>query len=144
VLVHRIAGGLHHKNISAANVLQQLEVNLAIGKALHLGLTQRHADVLANLLRQSPVCRSGKNLEALVVRIGASPLLLCRLLACAFFRMRCLIRRFRFQYRFVLHKILPSWLALVVLPKLCLAIMLPGLSRPAGKPALQKPDWLGD
>ena len=50
VLVHRIAGGLHHKHIHAAHVLEQLEVHLAVGKALQLGLADRHADVL----RRSP------------------------------------------------------------------------------------------
>jgi hypothetical protein len=48
VLVHRIAGGLHHKNIYAAHVLEQLKVDLAVGKTLQLGLADLDADVLAD------------------------------------------------------------------------------------------------
>ncbi len=55
MLVYRIAGGLHHEDIRAANVFEQLEVNLAVGKTLHPGLAQRNADVLANLLRQHAI-----------------------------------------------------------------------------------------
>ena len=50
MLVHRIAGGLHHEDICAANVFKQLEINFAVGEALHLGLAQRDTDVLADLL----------------------------------------------------------------------------------------------
>jgi len=66
VLVHRAAGGLDQKHIHAAHVLEQLKVNLAIGKPLQLGFAQRHADELADLLRERTVGRSAENLEALV------------------------------------------------------------------------------
>ena len=52
-----IAGGLHDKDVDAANVLEQLEVDFAIGEALELGLAQRNADVAADLLSQRPVGR---------------------------------------------------------------------------------------
>ena len=52
VLIHGVACGLHQKHIHAANVLQQLKVNLAIGKSLQLGLAQRYADEIADLLGQ--------------------------------------------------------------------------------------------
>ncbi len=54
MLIHRIAGRLHHKNIDAAHIFQQLEVDLAVGEALHLGLAHRNSDVAANLLGQRP------------------------------------------------------------------------------------------
>ena len=75
VLVHRIAGGLHHEYIRAADILEQLEVNFAVGKALHLGLAQRDADVLADLLRQRAVGRPRKDLEALVFAVRPRALL---------------------------------------------------------------------
>ncbi len=67
MLVHRIAGGLHHKNIYAAHILKQLKVNFTVGKALHLGLADLDADVLADSLSQLWVCRAAKQLEALVL-----------------------------------------------------------------------------
>ena len=66
MLVHGVACGLYQKHIHAANILQQLKVHLAIGEALQLGLAQRHADKLADLLAQCAIGRSAKNLEALV------------------------------------------------------------------------------
>ena len=48
MLIHRIAGGLHHKNIYAAHVLEELEVNFAVSKALHLGFADLDADILAD------------------------------------------------------------------------------------------------
>ena len=76
VLVHRIAGGLHHKHIHAAHVLEQLEVDFAVGKALNLGLAHRNADVAADLLGQRPVGRAAEELEALVLAQIAGPLAL--------------------------------------------------------------------
>ena len=57
MLVHRVAGGLHHKHIHAAHIFKQLKVDFAVGKALDLGLAHRNADVAANLLGQRPVGR---------------------------------------------------------------------------------------
>ena len=67
VLIHRIAGGLHHKNIHAAHVLEQLKVNLAVGKPLQLHLPHRHADMPRHFLSQPRIRRPGKQLEALVL-----------------------------------------------------------------------------
>ena len=49
VLVSRIAGGLDEEDVGAADVFEQLEVNLAIREALELGLADRHAEELADL-----------------------------------------------------------------------------------------------
>ena len=50
--------GCTTKHIHAAHVLEQLEVDLAVGKALNLGLAHRNADVAADLLGQRPVGRA--------------------------------------------------------------------------------------
>ena len=71
VLVHRIAGGLHHENIHAAHVLKQLEVDLAVGKALQLGLAHRNPDVLADGLGQLGVGGAAEELEAFVLAQAA-------------------------------------------------------------------------
>ena len=76
VLVHRIAGGLHHKDIHSAHILEELEVNLAVGKALNLDLAHRNPDVAADLLSQRAVRRAAEELEALVLAQVTGPLAL--------------------------------------------------------------------
>jgi hypothetical protein len=76
VLVHRIAGGLHHKHIHAAHVLKELEVHFAVGKALNLGFAHRNPDVAADLLGQRAVGGAAEELEALVLAQVAGPLAL--------------------------------------------------------------------
>ena len=48
VVVDRGAGGLHHEAVHAADVLVDLDVDLAVGEALDLGAAQRLAQVLAH------------------------------------------------------------------------------------------------
>ncbi len=67
MLIHRIASGLHHKNINSANVLEQLKVHFAIGKSLQLGFTDLDADMLANGLCELGVGRAAEELESLVL-----------------------------------------------------------------------------
>ena len=67
VLVHRIAGGLHHEHVHAANVLEQLEIDFAVGEALQLGLAHRHADVTCRSPRPAAGWPSAEDLEALVL-----------------------------------------------------------------------------
>ena len=67
MLVHRIAGGLHHKYIYAAHVLEQLEEDLAVGKALQLGFADLDADMLADRVGQLGIRRAAEQLEALVI-----------------------------------------------------------------------------
>ena len=76
VLVDGIAGGLHDEDVDAADILEQLEVDFAIGKALQLGLAHRDADVAADLFGQRPVGRAAEELEAPVLAQIASPLAL--------------------------------------------------------------------
>ena len=130
MLVHRVAGGLHHEHIHAAHV-QELEV-LAVGKALDLGLAHGDADVAANLLCKRPVGRPAEELEALVFAQIAGPLALggrlglLRLAAvlepasCAAFLDRCRLSPAGYSLpllpsTFPLHlRLPPSWVALAV------------------------------
>ena len=88
MLIHRIASGLHHKNINSANVLEQLKVHFAIGKSLQLGFTDFDADMLANGLCELGVGRAAEELESLVLAQIARLLALRRRFAilslCAF------------------------------------------------------------
>ena len=79
VLIHRITGGLHHKYIHAAHVLEQLKVDLAVGKALQLGLAHLDPNVQADLFSQCPVGRTREELE---------PLVLAQIAGCACVRER--------------------------------------------------------
>jgi hypothetical protein len=65
MLIDRKAGRLNDENIRAANVFQQLEVNLTIGKPLHARFAQRHSHKLADLFGKSLVGFAGEDLEAL-------------------------------------------------------------------------------
>src|SRR5580658_6557146 len=71
VLVDRIARRLDDKDVNAPDVFQKLEVHLAVGKALQLGLAHLHANVAANLFSERPVGGPGEELEALVFRQAA-------------------------------------------------------------------------
>src|ERR1035441_4156373 len=76
MLVHRVAGGLDDKNIDAAHVLQQLKVNFAVGKALHLGFAHLNPNVSGDLLGQRPVGRAAEKFEPFVLAQVAAPLAL--------------------------------------------------------------------
>ena len=76
MLINRITCGLDDEHIHTAHVLQQLEVDFAIGKALHLGFTYRYADVTSNLFGQRPVGRAAEELEPFVLAQVAAPLAL--------------------------------------------------------------------
>ena len=76
MLVDRIAGGLHDKDIDAANIFEKLEVDFAIGKALQLGLADRNSDVAADLFSKRTVGRAAEELEAPVLAEVASALAL--------------------------------------------------------------------
>ena len=47
--VHRIAGRLDDEDIRAAHVLQDLDVDFAVGELREIGLPERHAEEVANL-----------------------------------------------------------------------------------------------
>ena len=67
MLIHRVTRRLNDEYVHAANIFQQLEVDLAIGESLRLGFAQRNSDMLGNLLCQRPVRRAAEKLESLVV-----------------------------------------------------------------------------
>src|SRR5487761_1785123 len=73
MLVDRIAGRLHDKNVGPANILQKLKVHFSVREPLQAYFAQRHSDKLANLFRQRQVGSSREDLKALVlaVRLGA-------------------------------------------------------------------------
>jgi hypothetical protein len=86
MLVHRTARRLHHKDISPAHILLNLDVHLAVAETRHQGLPARHAEKIANLIGQRLVRRAAKNLELLVHPRAR--------LALRFFEAR--VERFRF------------------------------------------------
>ena len=55
VVVHRRAGRLHDEAVHAADVLVDLDVDLAVGEARHLGAAERRLDVPADRLRELAV-----------------------------------------------------------------------------------------
>ena len=121
VLIHRKTSRLHDKNIHAADVLEQLKVNLSVGKTLQLALAQLHPDMGTNILGQFAVGRTGEDLEPLVFAQTPGTLALrfhlarrCWLLGHA---PNLLLRGGNRQNTgFSLHTNLPSWFALVVPP----------------------------
>ena len=88
VLIDGIAGGLDDEDVDAADVLEKLEVDFAIGEALQFDLADGNADVTADLFRQRAVRRSAEKLEAPVLAEIASPLAL----GCGFRILRLLVR----------------------------------------------------
>ena len=57
-VVRRSAGRLDHEDVAAADVLVDLDRDLAVGEAPDLGLAEPDLQVPAELLRQHPVRRS--------------------------------------------------------------------------------------
>src|ERR1700679_3995796 len=96
MLVDRVTRRLNEKHIRTANVLEQLKMNLAIGESLQPGLAQRHTDELADLLGQSPIGRSAKNLHALVFTRAGGSLFFRRLGLAVLARER--VRRLRARF----------------------------------------------
>ena len=76
MLVNWITRRLHHENVHAAHIFQQLEVDFAVGKTLNLDLAHRNSDVAANLRGQRRIGRAAEELEALVLAQVAAPLAL--------------------------------------------------------------------
>src|SRR5579863_6197001 len=76
MLIDGIAGGLDDEDIDAAYVLEQLEVDFAIGEALNLRFSDGDSDIAADFVGEGPIGGAGKELEALVLTeiAGALPL----------------------------------------------------------------------
>ena len=68
MVVHRKAARLDDKNIGAANVFENLKINLAVAEAAQLGFTQRDLQVLADAFREREVRRARENFKAVVVQ----------------------------------------------------------------------------
>jgi hypothetical protein len=69
MVIDRIGAGLHHEDIRAANILQDLKVDLAITEAAQLRAADIHAQIAADALRELRVGASGKDLEFFVDQI---------------------------------------------------------------------------
>ncbi len=67
MLVHRIAGRLHHEDIGPAHVLLDLHIRLAVGELVDARLPQGQTEKLANILGQRVVGSAGKNLPLVVL-----------------------------------------------------------------------------
>src|SRR5882757_3423998 len=76
MLIHRETRRLHKKYVRAANILEQLKVNLSIREPLQASLAHRNSNELADLLAQRYVRGSAKNLHALVLTLPRSALFL--------------------------------------------------------------------
>ena len=63
----RRAGRLHHETIGAADVFENLEIDLAVGEALEFDLAQFQPELPAHLLRQRRVGAAGEDLDAVGV-----------------------------------------------------------------------------
>src|SRR4029077_8561897 len=68
MVVHREATRLDNKNIGAANVLENLKINLAVAEAAQLGFAKRDLQVLADAFREREVRRARENFKAVVVQ----------------------------------------------------------------------------
>src|SRR5690349_3290419 len=71
--IHRIAARLDDENISAAHVLENLKINLAIAEAAQLGFTQRHLQMLADAFCQRQIGGARENFKAVVVHEALAP-----------------------------------------------------------------------
>src|SRR5205807_5506114 len=69
MMIDGIGARLHHKHVRAANILQNLKINLAVAEAAQLGASHVHAQVAADALSQFRVRASGKDLELFVDQI---------------------------------------------------------------------------
>ena len=56
MLIYGKAGRLHQKDVSAANIFEQLEVDFAVSKALQLGFPDRNTDVACYFVGERAVC----------------------------------------------------------------------------------------
>src|ERR1019366_5190385 len=65
--IHGRTGGLDHKDVLSAHVFAKLNVDLAVRKLLHHGLTLLEFQGVANLLRQGWIRVAREHLEAVVV-----------------------------------------------------------------------------
>src|SRR5262249_8858014 len=73
VVIHQMMARLHDENVSAADVFQNLEINLAITESAQQRLAQRNIQMAADALRENGVCHAGKNLKSVVIHSAGSP-----------------------------------------------------------------------
>src|SRR5215469_7497763 len=73
VVIHRVMARLHDEDVCAADVFQNLEINLAITEPAQQCLAQRNIQVFADAFREHGVRRAGKNLKPVVIHSEFSP-----------------------------------------------------------------------
>src|SRR5436853_514577 len=69
MMIDRIGACLYHEHIRAANILQNLKIDLAIAEATELRAPDIHAQIAADALGELRVRASGKDLELFVDQI---------------------------------------------------------------------------
>src|ERR1700733_7312536 len=73
-----MAARLDDKDVGAAHVLENLQINLAIAEAFEPHLAEPGAQVLADALRQGAIRCARKDFEAIVVHSSVAPINLRR------------------------------------------------------------------
>ena len=65
--------GLHHKNVRASHIFQNLKMYFAVAEAAQARLPDRYIQMLANAVRQRGVGGTRKNFEPVVVQNAIAP-----------------------------------------------------------------------
>src|SRR5277367_3377308 len=64
---------LHHKNVRAPHILQNLKVDFAVAEASQLGLADLHIQMLADTRSQRRIGRAREYFEPVVVQDALAP-----------------------------------------------------------------------
>src|SRR5271167_3593503 len=73
MVIYRVAARLDDKNIGAADVFENLEINFTIAKAPELGLAQRHFQMATDAFCQRKIRGPRENFESVVVHDTRAP-----------------------------------------------------------------------
>src|SRR5690606_30749569 len=63
VLIHRITGGEHHETVTPPNILFGADDDLAVREDVRASLTERHIQMLADLLSERDLVATGEDLH---------------------------------------------------------------------------------
>src|ERR1700682_483761 len=76
MVIHRVAAWLHHEDIRAAHIFQNLKINLAVAETPQQRLADRNIQVAANTFGQRHMCSARKYFEAVVIHEARAPAIL--------------------------------------------------------------------